>query len=300
MSINNKQRDDEIKGIYPKKNNTGCSLMKKLIVLLALNLIFFLIIFSSKIIKTHLQKKLLRKLEKRGVNTYTNITYKSNMVIDEVLYALNSSNDTTINSSNITYLNCTTINEYFDAQGYYSNTTCECTEYFNCSDLSKAKWDFINQTYNNYCNCETIGIFQNNVTIQCFCNNITFNCSGQNFFNDKCSPNITNREENSAYIYHILDQIEKGYFKEIFTSAIEEDKVYIEIEYNTTFQISTVSSQYSTNLSTISLEKCESILKNVYSINENETLILLKLEHKIENSKIPIIEYQLLTKEGKN
>ena len=273
--------------------------MKKLIVLLALNHIFIFIIFSSKVIKTHFQKKLLRKLEKRGENTDTNIAYKSNVVIDKVIYSLNSANNITNILSNISYipLNCTIINEYFEAQAYHSQFICECNENFTCSDSSKVILYFKNQKL-NYCNCKTIGIFQNNITLQCLCD-IIFNCLGVNFFNGKCTPNITNREENSAYIYHILDQIENGYFKEIFTSAIEEDKVYIEIEYNTTYQISTVLSQYSTNLSIISLEECESKLKNVYSINENETLALLKLEHKIENAKIPIIEYQLFTIEGK-
>ena len=299
MNQNNIQRDDTIKGIHPKKKNTGYSLMKTLIVLLALNLIIIFIIFSSKVIKTHLQKKLLRKLQKRGTNTDTNTTYKSNVVIDKVLYSLKSADGIDDGSRNIdnTALNCTTINEYFDAQFYHATITCECNEYFTCSYSSKVLSCFMFQKY-NYCNCKTISISQNNATLQCLCY-ITLDCSGVNFFNDICTPNITNRQENFIYTYHILDQIDKGYFKEIFTSAIEEDKVYIEIEFNTTYQISTVSSQYSTNLSKVSLEECESNLKNVYSKNENETLVLLKLEHKIENAKIPIIEYQLFTLEGK-
>jgi len=41
------------------------------------------------------------------------------------------------------------------------------------------------------------------------------------------------------------------------------------------------------------------LLKDINSINKDEKLILLKLEHHIENITIPIIEYQLFTKDGK-
>ena len=34
------------------------------------------------------------------------------------------------------------------------------------------------------------------------------NSSGIEFFNDKCSPNKTNKNEDTDYIYHIIDQIE--------------------------------------------------------------------------------------------
>ena len=124
------------------------------------------------------------------------------------------------------------------------------------------------------------------------------NCSGLEFFNGQCSPNKTNNKEDTDYIYHIIDQIEEGKFKEIFNRTIEQETNIIQRDNNITYQISTVTSQYSANLSKVSLEKCESILKDVYSLDKDEKLILLKLEHNIESFKIPIIEYQLFTKDG--
>jgi hypothetical protein len=62
--------------------------------------------------------------------------------------------------------------------------------------------------------------------------------------------------------------------------------------------ISTVSSQYNTNYSTVGLEECESLLKNKNLLDKNETSILFKLEYNIKNAKIPIIEYQLYLKNG--
>ena len=111
-------------------------------------------------------------------------------------------------------------------------------------------------------------------------------------------PNKKNNKEDTDYIYHIISQIEEGIFKELFNRTIEQETNFIQLDNNITYQISTVSSQYSTNLSKVSLEKCESILKDVYSLDKDEKLLLLKLEHNIESFKIPIIEYQLFTKDG--
>ena len=55
----------------------------------------------------------------------------------------------------------------------------------------------------------------------------------------------------SDYIYEILDDIEKGNCNEILDNAIAENKTYIVIESNITYIISKVSSQYSTNNSTV-------------------------------------------------
>ena len=92
---------------------------------------------------------------------------------------------------------------------------------------------------------------------------------------------------------NILNQIKDGEFTELFNRTIEEETNFINEYNNITYQISTVSSQYLANLSTVSLEKCELLLKDINSINKDEKLILLKLEHHIENITIPIIEYQL-------
>ena len=127
------------------------------------------------------------------------------------------------------------------------------------------------------------------------------NCSGVSFFRDDCAPkNMTNSTgiQVSEFIYDILDDIEKGKFNDIFNETIAENKTTTKSENNVTYQISTVSSQYSSNYSTVALEDCESKLKEKYFLGQNETLILLKVEYGIEQLKIPIIEYQLFTKNG--
>ena len=128
-----------------------------------------------------------------------------------------------------------------------------------------------------------------------------YNCSGNDFFIGKCIPNnMTNSSDIiiSDYIYEILDDIENGTFNGIFDNVINENKTYVATESNITYIISTVSSQYSTNYSTIALEDCESLLKEKFLLDKNETLILLKLEYGIEKLKIPIIEYQFFIQNG--
>jgi hypothetical protein len=138
-----------------------------------------------------------------------------------------------------------------------------------------------------------IGIVTKNET------DIFNNCTALEFFNDLCKPDNQDKQEDTDYINYILDQIQKGNLKDLFNKTIEEGQNFINKDHNITYQISTVSSQYNTNLSKVSLEKCETLLKDVYSIDEEEQLVLLKLEHDVGNLKIPVIEYQLFTKDGK-
>ena len=129
----------------------------------------------------------------------------------------------------------------------------------------------------------------------------SYNCSGNDFFIGKCIPNnITNSSDRIAsdYIYEILEDIKNGKFNDIFENVIAENKTYDATESNITYIISTVSSQYSTNYSTVDLKKCEALLKEKFLLDKNETLILLKLEYNIEKLKIPIIEYQFFIKNG--
>ena len=127
-------------------------------------------------------------------------------------------------------------------------------------------------------------------------------CSGIEFFQDLC--NITNKtiDKNnytvSTFINDILDDIDNGKFNDIFNETIAENKSIIKTENNASYIISTVSSQYSTNYTTVDLQDCESKIKESYSLDKNESLILLKVEYDIEQFKIPITEYQLFTKNG--
>ena len=137
-----------------------------------------------------------------------------------------------------------------------------------------------------------------NLSLEYYEEKYDFNCTPQNFFISECSPNITNKEKNLEYINHIIEEIEQGSFEALFDECIEKNKSFIIEERNITYQISTNTGQYLTNLSIIYLDEIELELKLKYGLDLNETLLLLKVEYSIEGINIPIIEYSLFTKNG--
>ena len=52
------------------------------------------------------------------------------------------------------------------------------------------------------------------------------------------------------------------------------------------------------NLSSIDFGECQDLLRNEYNLEENEELIIYKIEHIIEGFNIPIIEYVLFNQNG--
>ena len=64
---------------------------------------------------------------------------------------------------------------------------------------------------------------------------------------------------------------------------------------NTIYQITTTGNQKNNtyNISTILLGECEKILRNVYGIEDNEELIILKIDSYISDALIPIINYEV-------
>ena len=216
--------------------------------------------------------------------TYTDLIFYANDLYEEPV---------------IHQFNCSIINE---SNSNFYTLNCEKNENLNI-DLQSAV-SFVNDIGDillinfDRNTVSTTDIVTNSITNRII---VTNKCSGVDFFNGVCTPDdIPDSTDiiESDYIYDILDDIENGEFDEIFDNAINENKTYNGTENNITYTISTISSQYSTNYSTVALEDCESLLKEKYSLDKNEKLILLKLEYDIEELKIPIIEYQLFLKNG--
>ena len=302
--INNK--DQEINNKHSFMNQTTIILFK----ILVLISILVLIIFFSKKMRTDFDNKQKRKLED-----------------SEDSEDWEDWEDSEDFQSKCTYYNGCFYECKIEYKRYQHNFVCDCCEYkifknninisCKCNKIPFCSYalDYIEDFKQNITNCtcevnkNDMKCFDKNLTLtfekKCTCN-YNFNCSGPDFLNESCTPNIINDQQSSAYIFEMLDQINNGSFKEIFKDVIETDKNYINTinaesiagdKNNITCQISTVSSQIP-NLSIVYLENVESQLKKNYFLNESEKLILFKLEHKFENFYIPIIEYQLYTKEG--
>ena len=211
------------------------------------------------------------------------------------------------------YKNCSGLN-FFLGLCRFNNTQNEpITDYNNRKNCSVLRFVLGLCPPNNTNNNNLINIYTDNKNCSglkqflglCKTDNINNekitnhnNCTGLRFFLGLCIPNNTNNDEITDYINHILDQIDKNLFNNIFRYVIEQNVNFIQKDNNVIYQLSSISSQYLTNLSKISLEECESFLKEYHSMNESEKLILFKIEYNIEKTKIPIIEYQLFTKDG--
>ena len=101
------------------------------------------------------------------------------------------------------------------------------------------------------------------------------------------------------------DQIIKNIKKELINGNLNnllinvtsgEKKDLIAIDNNTIYQITTSENQKSnkyTNISTINLGYCENKLKEIYGINQNLSLLILKIDYYEPGLLIPVIGYEV-------
>ena len=124
-------------------------------------------------------------------------------------------------------------------------------------------------------------------------------CSAEDLFSNKCgNGNQTlSVESKDNLINNIINDIINGNLENILDSLIngEEDDLIIK-EDDVIFQLTTTENQNENeynNISSINLGNCETILRNTYSIPENLSLIILKVDYFIEEFNIPIIGYEV-------
>ena len=148
-----------------------------------------------------------------------------------------------------------------------------------------------NSTSNNFiCEEDTINdIIESNI-----CNN---SCTAISFLNNKCKINnndISCKDD-------IINKIRKAILSGLFNSLIEEEIIsknkdlYAEKD-NIIYQLTSTYNQNKNeyiNISKVNLGKCEQRLKRYYLIEEEDPLILFKLEYFQEGFLIPIIEYEV-------
>ena len=125
-------------------------------------------------------------------------------------------------------------------------------------------------------------------------------CSFIDVLNEKCKNNYINREEQNEYANYIVELILDGKLKNVLNTVINENKSIIINENDITHQITKLSllNNSNNNLTSINYGYCEKYLKSYYGINETEELIIYKIEHKIKEYKIPIIEYTIFNGDG--
>ena len=145
----------------------------------------------------------------------------------------------------------------------------------------------------------------------CYYNNIT-KCA-YIIINDINSDNLTdinsiNINDFNNDLNEIKNKIKNNNIENILTDSLinkikKEKKDIIIKNDDVVYHITTTENQNNTlnnNISRIILGECEKILKDKYKIDENEPLIIFKIEYFEPNSLIPIIGYEVFHPKNKS
>ena len=135
------------------------------------------------------------------------------------------------------------------------------------------------------------------------------------------SQNIESNWDSRNFFFGLIDKKEINISKDEIINNIKEDIINHKIDYllsNVTegnkediyiknedvlYQITTTDNQNNNiynNISSIKLGECENILKKIYDIDGNLTLIILKIDYYLEGLLIPIIGYEVYHPKNKS
>ena len=178
----------------------------------------------------------------------------------------------------------------------------------DCKEDNEYSYEYENKCY-NYCPEGTHLLYY--IDYLCIINcpeNIPYEkdnecidyCSGNDFFNKLCRISNDTIQSKEYMINTITNEIINNYMNSSIFSILSElkegnsdliikDKKEI---YQITNSIKLKNHEYN-NISSIDFGECENILRKIYNINDNQKLIIFKMEYKIDSFSIPIIEYQI-------
>ena len=195
-----------------------------------------------------------------------------------------------INEKNICVNNCSEDNTYF----YEFKRHC----YDKCPEGTR-----LSSNNDNICliNCPEYLPFKMNE--QCI-----EKCNIKDFYNNICIINNQTTKVKEFIINETINEIINGEIYSLLLNTLNnEQKDLIVKDIDAFYQITTIYNQnninYNDNEIVIIIGECEDILKNIYKINSNETLIMFKIDFFIEEFYIPITEYEIFhpdTKEKLN
>ena len=130
-------------------------------------------------------------------------------------------------------------------------------------------------------------------------------CHAKNFFQKECKINSEDLEERDNMIKRIINEIMDGSMNNLLLKVLRENKNLLIEDNNEIYEIKALStsnkSSLSQNFSTplIDFNECEKILKKEYNIENDEELILFMTEYYFPEYKIPLIEYEIFSSDGK-
>ena len=161
---------------------------------------------------------------------------------------------------------------------------------YDCSSNAKYKMEYRNFCYEN-CPKGT-HISQNNIFL-CEENKI---CDTFEFFTNICKLSI-NQIDEKEMSEHIREELFQDSMNSLISNIFNDEKKDLLVkEENAIYQLTSSYNQYNknySNISTIKLGDCETILKKHYNISYNDSLLIYKVDLINESHISPIIEYEL-------
>ena len=128
-------------------------------------------------------------------------------------------------------------------------------------------------------------------------------CNCKEFFENVCTINIANTNNQSILITNIINGIQEGLINNNIEKVIfGEQNDIIKEENDTLYQVTSSFNQKNKeykNYSSLILGECEDTLKSKYSLSSQDTLIIFKTEKYIKGILIPLIEYEIFNPNSK-
>ena len=119
----------------------------------------------------------------------------------------------------------------------------------------------------------------------------------EGFINNIIS-NKTGKEKESAF-EDIITEIMNGSLSNLIDQVVNNQKDFVMVSGGDSYHLSTIKMQFKQEeLSAVDLGPCEDTLRQTFSLGDQE-LLIFKVDHEVPGFKIPIIEYVLLTQDGR-
>ncbi len=119
----------------------------------------------------------------------------------------------------------------------------------------------------------------------------------ENFFKESQQTSKEELSNKDEITKSLKENIINGNLSSLLTNLVNGTKEDLIAEYkDITYQLTTTENQKNgsyNNISTVDLGECEDKLKDVYGINPNISLIILKIDYKMEGLLIPVIGYEV-------
>ena len=167
-------------------------------------------------------------------------------------------------------------------------------ENFCYKDCPFGTYSLLNDS--NLCKNKRVECSENYPYLNILDNSCIDYCFSEDFFKEKCILNSQNDENKKKHSLNLIKEIENGKMNELLLEVINESKDLIVYENNILYQITTSYNQnikeYE-NISSLNLGEFEYEIKEHYNISQNDHLIILKIEEKVEGLLIPLIKYIL-------